>query len=45
MEVNMSPNITPVRKLDEEYSKIYEQLVYNVVKMIGGGNYFEFMAR
>ncbi|KAL7013776.1 hypothetical protein ACKWTF_015571 [Chironomus riparius] len=45
MEVNMSPNITPARKKDEEYAKIYEQLVYNLVKMIGGGSYFEFMTR
>ncbi|XP_070501440.1 probable tubulin polyglutamylase ttll-15 [Chironomus tepperi] len=45
MEVNMSPNITPVRKIDEEYSKIYEQLMFNLVKMIGAGSYFEFMSR
>ena len=45
MEVNMSPNITPTRKNDEEYTKIYEQLVFNIVKMIGGGSHFEFMSR
>lgn len=45
MEVNMSPNLTPAHKRYELNAIIYEQLIYNTVKMVGGGSYFEFMTR
>ncbi|KAG5677462.1 hypothetical protein PVAND_007220 [Polypedilum vanderplanki] len=45
MEVNMSPNLTPADKRYEENCNLYEPMVYNVVQMIGGASYFEFMAR
>ncbi|KAL7052544.1 hypothetical protein ACKWTF_004904 [Chironomus riparius] len=45
MEVNMSPNLTPAHKRYEINAIIYEQLIYNTVKMVGGGSYFEFMSR
>lgn len=45
VEVNMSPNLTPVDEKYEKNSLIYEQLIYNVIKMIGGGSYHEFMSR
>lgn len=45
LEVNMSPNLTPALKKFENNALIYEQLVYNTIKMIGGGSYHEFYAR
>jgi hypothetical protein len=45
MEVNMSPNLTPVEKRHEPNVQMYEPLVYNTLKMIGGASHFEFMAR
>jgi tubulin monoglycylase TTLL15 len=45
VEVNMSPNITPAGQKYEENILIYEQMVHNVVKMIGGGSYHEFWGR
>jgi hypothetical protein len=45
MEVNMSPNLTPTEKKYEENKKIYEQMIYSVVKMIGGASKYEFKSR
>lgn len=45
LEVNMSPNLTPAHKQFEENILLYEQLVFNTIKMIGGGSYHEFWAR
>lgn len=45
LEVNMSPNLTPAAERFEINALIYEQLVYNTLKMIGGGSYHEFWAR
>jgi D-alanine-D-alanine ligase-like ATP-grasp enzyme len=45
MEVNMSPNLTPAQNKYEENAKIYEQMIYSVVKMIGGASHYEFMSR
>ena len=45
VEVNMSPNLTPAAEKYEKNSLIYEQLIYNVVKMIGGSSKHEFMSR
>ena len=45
MEVNMSPNLTPAHERYEINAIIYEQLIYNTVRMVGGGSYFEFMSR
>jgi tubulin monoglycylase TTLL15 len=45
MEVNMSPNLTPAKDKYEENGKIYEQMIYSVVKMIGGASKYEFMSR
>lgn len=45
MEVNMSPNLTPFVKKHQVYTSIYEQLLLNVVKMVGFGNYFDFISR
>lgn len=41
----MSPNLTPAHEQFEENVLLYEQLIYNAVKMIGGGSYHEFWAR
>jgi hypothetical protein len=43
MEVNMSPNLTPMHGHPEHNSVIYEQLIYNTLKLIGAGSYFEMM--
>lgn len=43
MEVNMSPNVTPVQDRFEHNAAFYEQLIYNTVKLIGAGSYFELM--
>lgn len=45
LEVNMSPNLTPAHVKFEDNALIYEQLVYNVIKIIGGGSFYEFWAR
>lgn len=45
MEVNLSPNLTPSNPKKQEYTLIYEQVVYNAVKIIGGQSYHEFMSR
>jgi tubulin monoglycylase TTLL15 len=45
VEVNMSPNLTPAAEKYERNALIYEQLIYNVVKMIGGGSHHEFFSR
>jgi len=41
----MSPNMTPISNKFEENSIFYEQIIYNVVKMIGGGSFMEFVGR
>jgi D-alanine-D-alanine ligase-like ATP-grasp enzyme len=45
MEVNMSPNLTPAHERFADNAMFYEQVIYNAVKMIGGGSYQEFMTR
>lgn len=44
MEVNMSPNLTPMYERFEENAIIHEQLVYETLKLVGVGSYFDFMA-
>jgi hypothetical protein len=44
MEVNMSPNLTPNFGHLEHNAVIYEQLIYNTLKLIGASNYFEMTA-
>lgn len=41
----MSPNLTPAEEIYEEHAKIYEQLVYNTIQIIGAGSYYEMIAR
>jgi tubulin monoglycylase TTLL15 len=45
VEVNMSPVLTPSSEMYEENSWIYRQVIYNVMKMIGGASYHEFWSR
>jgi hypothetical protein len=44
MEVNMSPNVTPIGDRFEHNAVFYEQLIYDAVKLVGAGSYFEVMA-
>jgi hypothetical protein len=43
-EVNMSPGITPSSPSTERNSETYEQLVYNILNIIGAGSKRELMA-
>jgi hypothetical protein len=45
MEVNMSPNLTPAKEEHEKYALIYEQLVFNTLKLVGAGSYDDFKTR
>lgn len=45
LEVNMSPNVSPANEKYEENVLIYEQLVFNVIQMIGAGSSYEFWSR
>lgn len=45
MEVNMSPNLTPTQDDHEEYSLIYEQVVYNSLQVVGAGSFYDVMSR
>lgn len=45
VEINMSPNLTPTEEVYEEHALIYEQLIYNTLQIVGGGSYYEMVAR
>lgn len=45
LEVNMSPNLTPAEDRFEEHSMIYEQLVYDTLRIVGAGSYDDLMSR
>jgi Tubulin-tyrosine ligase family len=45
VEVNMSPNLTPASDYYEENGKMYEQIVFNTMKIIGTNSYHEFKSR
>jgi len=42
MEVNLSPNLTPTKPKYEPNALGYEQVVHNVLKLVGAGSYYEF---
>lgn len=45
MEINMSPNLTPINDEFKENALIYEQVVYNTIMLIGAGSYYDVMTR
>ncbi|CRK87060.1 CLUMA_CG000870, isoform A [Clunio marinus] len=45
MEVNQSPSMTPMDKRYESYTLMYQQIVYDTVKLAGIGSYMDLMSR
>ncbi|KAG5677464.1 hypothetical protein PVAND_007222 [Polypedilum vanderplanki] len=45
VEVNMSPELAPKIEKFEHNSLIFEQLLYNTLKLIGAGSYDDYMSR
>lgn len=41
MEINMSPNLTPTIERDERHAVMYEQLIYNIISIMGLRNKLE----
>lgn len=44
MEVNLSPNLTPMFKRFESNAVTNEQLIYNTLQLVGAGSYFDLMS-
>lgn len=45
MEANLSPNITPTCAKFECNAKIREQMVYDTLRLVGAGSYYDLMNR
>ncbi|CRL07682.1 CLUMA_CG020639, isoform A [Clunio marinus] len=45
MEVNQSPSMTPMNEKYESYTLMYQQIVYNTVKLVGIGSNMDLMSR
>lgn len=44
MEVNMSPNLTPMYERFEENAITHEQVLFDTLKLVRAGSYFDLMA-